>query len=225
MKKSKGKFIVIEGTDGSGKGTQFKLLVAVLRRRGFKVETLDFPQYGNKSAYFVEQYLNGEYGKNVSPYIASLFYSLDRYSTIAKLNLWLKQGRIVVANRFTLSNAAHQGGKLKSAKEIRKYWQWLFSLEFNVLNLPKPNTTILLHMPAKTAQQLVLNKAPRKYIKSGAKKDIHEADLRHLQAAEKRYLALAKIVKAKTVECVVGARLLTPQEIHNIILRKLKLTK
>ncbi len=217
----KGVFIAIEGTDGSGKGTQFKLLISSLRRHGLKVETLDFPQYGKKSAHFVEQYLNGAYGKKVSPYIASLFYSLDRYSVKEKLNTWLKQGMVVVANRFTLSNAAHQGGKLKKAKDINKYWQWLFNLEFGVLGLPKPDITILLYVPAQIAQKLVMKKAPRSYIKSGAGKDIHEGDLAHLKAAELRYLKLAKLIKASVIKCVESGRLLTPQEIHRKVLDKI----
>ncbi|MDP3986070.1 MAG: hypothetical protein U1C53_01685 [Candidatus Veblenbacteria bacterium] len=221
MKRPKrGTFIVIEGTDGSGKGTQFKLLVAALRRAGKKVATLDFPQYGKPSAYFIEQYLNGKYGKNgdVSPYEASLFYSFDRYAAKRQLVEWLREGRVVVANRFTLSNAAHQGGKIQSDSARRKYWQWLFNLEFNVLGLPRPDVTIFLHMPAVTAQKLVLRKAPRRYLKLGVKKDIHEADLRHLKAAEKQYVILARKVGARTVECVEKGRLLTSKEIHNRVL-------
>ncbi len=222
MKKvKKGFFIAIEGTDGSGKGTQFKLLVSALRRCGYKVSKLDFPQYGKPSAYYVEKYLNGEYGKNVSPYIASLFYALDRYSVKNKLHLWLKQGRIVVANRFTLSNAAHQGGKIKSSRELKKYWQWLFNLEFNVLGLPKPNLTILLHVPAEIAQKLVIKKNIRGYIKSGVKKDLHEADLTHLKAAEERYLQLASLIKAKVIKCLEAGRLLTPKEIHHKVWDKI----
>lgn len=226
MKKNKrGLFIAIEGTDGSGKGTQFKLLVSALRAQGHKVETLDFPQYGKKSAYFVEQYLNGNYGPadKVSPYIASLFYSLDRYSMKQQLDNWLKQKKVIIANRFTLSNAAHQGGKLESRKDILKYWQWLFNLEYRVLGLPKPDMTILLRVPAAIAQKLVLKKAPRKYIKSGSRQDAHEADIKHLRAAEARYLSLAKITKSAVINCVDSGRLLTPQEIHHKVLSKIKI--
>lgn len=220
--KKKGLFIVIEGTDGSGKGTQFKLLVAALRKQGRKIAVLDFPQYGKKSAYFVEQYLNGNYGSanKVSPYIASLFYSLDRYAARERLVSWLKQGKIVIANRFTLSNAAHQGGKISSKKELKKYWQWLFNLEHGVFGLPKPDITILLQMPASVAQKLVLKKSPRQYLKLGAKRDIHEADLGHLKAAEERYLALAKIVKAIIIKCVEDGKLLTPKVISRRLLHK-----
>jgi len=221
-KRKPGVFIVIEGTDGSGKTTQFKMLVSALRRTGRKVSTLDFPQYGQMSAYFIEQYLNGHYGdsRQVSPYLASLFYALDRYSTKSQLVDWLKQGRVVIANRFTLSNAAHQGGKIKSGSTRRKYWQWLFNFEFNILGLPRPDITILLRLPAKQAQKLVMNKIPRRYLKKGAKRDIHESDLKHLKAAERQYLILAKMVQARTIECVEQGRLLTPGEIHRKVWSK-----
>lgn len=222
QKGNRGFFIVIEGTDGSGKGTQFKLLVKSLRAKGLRVATLDFPQYGNKSAYFVEQYLNGKYGpaNSVSPYIASLFYSLDRYTARNKLNKWLSQGKIVVANRFTLSNAAHQGGKINSPTELKKFWRWLFNLENKAFGLPEPDLTIVLKMPAAVAQQLVLKKMPRKYLKLGATRDIHEADINHLRAAELRYIALAKIVKAAVINCVESGRLLTPEEISRRLIIK-----
>jgi dTMP kinase len=223
MPKKRGKLIVIEGTDGSGKGTQLKLLVAALRRTGRQVVTLDFPQYGRKSAYFVEQYLNGNYGKHLSPYIASLFYSLDRYAAKNKLDKWLKQGRVVVVNRFTLSNAAHQGGKISGSAALKKYWQWLFDLEFKTLGLAKPDVTVLLHMPSAVAYKLVLKKKPRRYLKLRVKQDIHEADMNHLRKAEARYLSLAKLVRAKVIRCVVDGRLLTPKEINRRILNLIKL--
>jgi len=223
MKKSRrGLFIVLEGTDGSGKETQRKLLVSTLRRAGKRVATLDFPQYGKESAYFVEQYLNGHYGpaKNVSPYIASLFYALDRLAVKQQLKQWLQAGRIVVANRFTLSNAAHQGGKIKSKVELNKYWRWLFNLEYGVFGLSKPDITVLLQVPAGVARKLVLKKSPRRYLKSGARRDIHEANFGHLRAAEARYLTLAKLVGAKVVKCVDGGKLLTPEEIHRRVWSK-----
>src|SRR3989338_7021246 len=113
--KKRGIFIALEGTDGSGKTTQFKLLVEALRSRGLKVATVDFPQYGQPSAFFVEYYLNGRYGgaSKVGPYRASLFYALDRFQAAASIKKLLSQGKIVLANRFTLSNAGHQGGKIK----------------------------------------------------------------------------------------------------------------
>ncbi len=223
----RGLFIAIEGTDGSGKATQFKLLTNTLKRVGYKFATVDFPQYGKPSAWFVEQYLNGKYGKSqdISPQIASIFYALDRFQVASQVEQWLKQGKIVVANRYVLSNAAHQGGKIKKLSERRRYWQWLFNLEYKLLRAPKPDINILLHLPAKQAQRLVLKKTPRRYIKLGAKRDIHELDLKHLQAAEKVYLELAKIYHLPVIECIQKGRLLTPKEIHykvwKIVERKL----
>jgi len=214
-------FIAIEGTDGSGKGTQFKLLVRALRRVGTQVGTLDFPRYGRPSAYFVEQYLNGRYGtpKQVGPYRGSIFYVLDRYVAAPEVRHWLNEGRVVVANRYTWSSAAHQGGKLKTLAERKKYWRWLFDLEFKMFEIPKPDLTIILHMPAAQAQALVHKKQTRSYLKRGTKLDLHEADLKHLRAAERTYLELARLSGARLVECVEEGRLLTPEEIHRKVWR------
>jgi dTMP kinase len=219
--KHRGLFIVIEGTDGSGKTTQFKLLVKALRRAGKTVATVDYPRYGQPSAYFVEQYLNGKYGtaKQVGPWRGSLFYALDRFAEAAQIKRWLNQGKVVVANRFTWSSAAHQGGKINSKAARQRYWRWLFDLEFKLLGIPKPHLTIVLHMPARVAQGLIGNKPHRRYIKRKGQKDIHEADLAHLRAAERVYLSLAKYSKARLVECVERGRLLTPNEIHSKVWR------
>ena len=219
----RGFFIALEGTDGSGKTTQFKLLVRALRRAGWRVETVDFPQYGRASAYFVEQYLNGFYGsaREVGARRASLFYALDRFATAPQIRLWLKQGRVVVANRYTWSNAAHQGGKMASLRARQQYWNWLFDLEFKLLGIPKPDLTLLIHMSAATAQRLVDKKGSREYLK-GVRRDIHEDDLKHLKNAEKAYLGLAQRYKLLKVECEQGSKLLTPQQIHRKVWQKVK---
>jgi dTMP kinase len=211
----KGIFIVLEGTDGSGKTTQFKLLVCALKRAKKPVMTIDFPQYGKPSAYFVEQYLNGKFGSasRIGPYQGSLFYALDRCEAAPRIRQWLKQGKMVVANRYTSSNAGHQGGKILNTKARQAYWKWLFDLEYKLLKIPKPNLTILLHMPAEQAQLLVDKKTARKYV-GGKKRDIHEADLGHLRAAERAYLEVAHICKFSIVECFEQGKLLTPQQIH-----------
>lgn len=216
----KGFFIVLEGTDGSGKTTQFKFLVDALRHTKKLVATVDFPQYGKPSAYFVEQYLNGKFGAShkIDPYQGSLFYALDRCEAAPRIKQWLKQGKLVVANRYTGSNAGHQGGKILNTEARRAYWQWLFDLEYRLLKIPKPDLTILLHMPAKQAQLLVDKKAARKYV-GGKKRDIHEADLGHLKAAEKSYLEAAKLNHFLVVECMERGKLLTPQTIHNRVFR------
>ncbi|MBI5465895.1 MAG: thymidylate kinase [Candidatus Kerfeldbacteria bacterium] len=211
----RGFFIALEGTDGSGKTTQFKLLVRALRRAGRQVQTVDFPRYGQPSAYFVEQYLNGRYGtaREVGARRASLFYALDRFAVAPQIQRWLRQGRVVVANRYTWSNAAHQGGKMTDLRQRRRYWKWLFDLEFKLLSIPQPDLTLLIHMSAATAQRLVDKKGSREYLK-GVKRDIHEADLRHLREAEAAYLELARRYKLFKIECTASGRLLTPAQIH-----------
>ena len=112
MQKQTGKFIVIDGTDGSGKATQTELLVKRLAQAGYEVVMADFPQYGQKSAGLVEHYLNGKYGTalDVGPYRASIFYAADRYDASFQIRQWLKEGKIVISNRYVTANMAHQGG-------------------------------------------------------------------------------------------------------------------
>lgn len=214
---SRGKLIIIEGTDGSGKSTQFKMLVRKLRRSGARVATFDFPQYEKPSSYFVREYLNGHYGgwKEVGPYRASVFYALDRFDVAPQIKRWLKEGRMVVANRYVASNMGHQGAKINSPAGRRAYFKWLSELEYGTLGIPKPDFTFVLHMPAGVAQKLVDQKGSREYI-GGIKRDIHEADLNHLRQAEKTYLEMVKIFprEFKIVECVKKGKLLSPEVVH-----------
>jgi len=188
-----GKFIVIEGTDGSGKGTHTKLLIDWLTDRGHKLEAFDFPQYGQPSAYFVEQYLNGSYGSlgEIGPYRGSLFYALDRYQAGFKIREALSRGINVLSNRYVGSNMGHQGGKIDDYKERAAYFKWNDNLEFEILGIPRPDLSIVLHMPSEQAQLFVDQKAKRDYI-GGKKRDIHEADLGHLKRAEATYLELCE---------------------------------
>ena len=130
MQDTTGLFLVIEGTDGSGKGTQFKILADRLKSEGHDVVTFDFPQYDHDSSYFVKQYLNGNYGTadEVGPYTGSLFYALDRYQAAPAIRQALADGKIVLANRFTGSNMAHQGTKFTNDEERRGNFIWLDNL-------------------------------------------------------------------------------------------------
>lgn len=220
----KGKFIVIDGTDGSGKSTQTKLLVEELRTAGYQVEMADFPQYGQKSAGAVEEYLNGKYGQ-VNPYAASIFYAVDRFDAGFQIRRWLEEGKIVVSNRYVTANAGHQGGKISDRAERLKYFRWLNDLEYSIFGIPKPDLNVILYMPAEIAQKLVDQKTQeqRQYA-DGKKRDLHEADLEHLRNAERVYFEIAKLFpNTKLVECVSKhpqgiagiACVLTPQEVHN----------
>jgi dTMP kinase len=220
----KGKFIIIDGTDGSGKATQTKLLVEKLRKEGFKVAMADFPQYGTKSAGLVEEYLNGKYGKpdEVGPYRASIFYACDRYDSSFKIRKWLNEGKIVISNRYVASNLGHQGGKIKNPAERKKYFQWLYDLEYGIFKIPKPDLNIILHVDAGVAQKLVDKKKKRKYIK-GKKRDAHEKDLKHLQNAEKVFIEVAKsFPKFVLIECDYKGNIMPKEKINMLIWKGVK---
>lgn len=228
MRRKRGVFIVIEGTDGSGKGEQFKLLVRRLARAGYDVATFDFPQYGKPSAFFVEEYLRGRYGgvKEVGPRRASLFYALDRFDVGRKIEEALRAGETVVANRYVASNMGHQGAKIKNRAERLKFFRWDHELEYGLLGIPRPDLNIILHVPAAVAYRLVARKAARKHL-HGKKRDIHEASIMHLRRAERTYLEMAKTFPKDftVVECVESGTLLSIEEIGGrvarIVLRRL----
>src|SRR3989344_2493977 len=131
----KGKLIVIDGTDGSGKKTQTQLLLERLQNAGYPALSVSFPQYGKKSAGLVEEYLGGRYGQpdEISPYAASLFYALDRFDLSAEIRAALDAGKIVITDRYVTANAGHQGGKLKNLSERKKFLAWLYDTEYRVL--------------------------------------------------------------------------------------------
>ena len=218
----KGKFIVIAGTDGSGKATQIKILVMRLKDKGYEVEIADFPQYGKKSAALVEEYLNGKFGpaEEVGPYRASIFYACDRYAASFKIKEWLDEGKIVVSNRYVSANVGHQGGKIKNIQERNKYLEWLFDLEFNIFKIPKPDKNILLYIPPEIGQQLVDQKDLREYIENGKMKDIHEADLKHLKDAADAYIYAAEKYGWEKIDCAPNGRLRTIQDISDEVWQK-----
>ncbi len=216
--KQKGKLIVIDGSDGTGKTTQKQLLVETLKFGGYEVETADFPQYGQKSAGIVEEYLNGKYGP-VNAKAASIFYAVDRFDASFQLRKWLEEGKIVVSNRYVTASAGHQGGKIADDDERLKYFRWLNDLEYNIFGIPKPDLNLILHIPAEVAQQLVDKKSSdaRKYV-NGKKRDIHEADINHLKNAEKVFMQIATLFpNTKFVTCVENDKLLSPADVHNKI--------
>jgi thymidylate kinase/thymidylate synthase ThyX len=214
-----GLFLVIEGTDGSGKGTQFKLLIDKLVGEGYDVATFDFPQYDEPSSYFVRQYLNGKYGtaEEVGPYTGSLFYALDRYEAAPKIHEALAAGKVVLCNRFTGSNMAHQGTKFAHAEERRGYFIWLDNLEFQMLGIPRPDKSLVLRVPADIAQGLVDQKGERSY--TDKKRDIHEADLSHLKKSVEVYDDLCQLFPKDfmRVDCVRSGKLLDIDTVHDLV--------
>ncbi|MDA2936116.1 hypothetical protein MYX06_02780 [Patescibacteria group bacterium AH-259-L05] len=223
--KHKGEFIVLEGTDGSGKTEQFKRLIKRLRSKGHNVKTVDFPQYGLPSAHFVEQYLQGKYGswKQVGPYKASVFYALDRFATASQIKKWISQEYIVLSNRYVASNLGHQGVKIKTKKARETFFHWVNNLEYNILSIPKPDINIFLHMPTKIAYDLIAQKGAREYL-GNKKRDIHEQDITHLQAAENVYKEIVKLFPQdfKTIECVLNNKLLSIDEVAEKVWQTIK---
>ena len=147
---SQGLFIVIEGSDGSGKGTQFTLISDKLKAQGYDIATYDFPQYDQPSSYFVREYLNGNYGSadELGAYTPSLFFALDRFQAAQSIKRDLAAGKIVLSNRFIGANLAHQGQKINDEAEKTRYYEWLYDLEFNILGIPKPDVNVVLLVPS-----------------------------------------------------------------------------
>jgi dTMP kinase len=214
----RGSFIVIDGPDGSGKGTQTKLLVERLRNEGRAVEHLTFPRYGKPSAYFVEQYLNGAYGTaaEVGARRASVLFAVDRFDASRGIRELLDGGTMVISDRYVSANKGHQMAQLKDPDERKAFLDWLNDFEYGILGIPKPDRTILLHVPADIAYELIGKKDARGYL-DGKQRDILEADLEHLRAAEQAYLELPKLDNAEHWEvlpCVENGSLLQIETIH-----------
>lgn len=216
---TKGLFIAIEGTDGSGKGTQFTLLVERLRAEGYDVATFDFPQYDEPSSYFVKKYLNGKYGtaNDVGPYAGSLLYALDRFDAAHSIREALAMGKVVITNRFTGSNMAHQGTKFVSSEERRGYFLWLDNLEFEMLKIPRPTKSLVLRVPADIAQSLVDTKGARSY--TDKKRDIHESDLEHMQKSVEIYDEMCQLFPKDfhRIDCVRNGNLMSIETIQNYV--------
>lgn len=226
----KGRFYVFEGIDGCGKSTQTKLLADYYKSKGYQVEKIDFPQHGERSSAMVDDYLTGKYGeaKNVAPEVASIFYATDRYDASFKIKKWLDEGKIVISDRYLVSNVGHQGGKiLNNRDEWRKYVSWLYNLEYNVFKIPKPDYTFILKTSAEFSARLANNvtdkeKADKRksYLGDDKKQDIHEKDNSHLENALNSYLMVAKEYPNdfKVIECLQGAELMSPEIIHKKII-------
>ncbi len=210
--RQRGKFIVIEGTDGSGKQTQAGLLVERMLERGMEVATFSFPQYGQRCAGPVEDYLEGLYGspEDVGPYRASVLYAVDRFAISHQIQAELAEGRNVVCDRYVASNMGHQGSKIKDATERFNYYRWNLEFEFGLFGIPKPDQNVILHVPAATTIQLIESR--------GNAKDVHEADAEHLRSAEKTYLEIARNFSGYTlIECAPGDRLMSREEVHELV--------
>ena len=219
----KGKIIVIEGTDCSGKETQSKLLEKYLNNNGTNCIRMSFPAYDTPTGIVVGgPYLGKEEicpsyfedgSANVDPYISCLYYAADRKYNIAKVNKYVDDGYVVILDRYTTSNMAHQGGKIENPEERFNMYQWIDKLEYWLLKLPKPDITIFLHMPYISSCELKKN---RKSL------DGNEKSEKHLINAEKAYIELSELYNWDRIECVESDRIKSIEEISKEIINMLK---
>lgn len=217
----RGKLIVLEGTDGSGKATQAGLLLRALEDWGVFCREIDFPRYGNPFAEPVRRYLQGALGNkpgDVNAYAASTMFAVDRYASYKEdWGRFYESGGVVVANRYTTSNAVHQASKL-SEEEREAYLDWLFDLEYERLGLPKPDLVLYLDMPSEAAGRLMR----RREQETNTQADIHERDAAYLRRCRENARRIARELGWTVVDCASGGRPRTPDDIHQEIAKAVK---
>ena len=219
-----GKLYVIDGTDASGKQTQFEKLQQRLKKENIDFRTVSFPNYDSPSSSLVKMYLSGEFGENakdVSPYIASTFYAADRYATYkTKLEDYYNNGGIILADRYTTANMVHQAGKIKDKQEREKFLNWLWDFEFNLYKLPVPTKVFFLNMPPEYAFELMKNRENK--FTHEAQKDIHERDKNHIVDSYNAACDVAKKYNWVTIDCIKDDKIRTIEEIHEDIFKQIK---
>ncbi|MEI8337990.1 MAG: dTMP kinase [bacterium] len=212
----KGKFIVIEGTDGSGKTTQTEALIRRFKKEGIDSESIRFPQYDkNLFGGLIRECLDGKHGDFISmdPKIASVLYACDRFETISRIKKWLDDGKVVVADRYVSSNQIHQGGKIKDEAERSKFLDWLGAMEYDTLGVLKPDAVLYLDVPFEISQELISNRVG---IKDAA--DSNFEYLKNSKEAGKHMLAREKFWVG--IDCSPEGKLLSIGEISDLVWKK-----
>ena len=225
----KGKLIVFEGTDCSGKSTQINLLIEMLKSSGKTVTTLDFPNYSTPTGKVVRRYLDGEFGEanSIPAKVASVFFAEDRFASKPIIENALKNFDVVILDRYVESNMGHQGGKIRDAEKRKEFYEWETNLEYGNFNLPKPDAVIFLYMPAAVSAELLKNRTRKSEFHPGAEKlDGHEGNPEHMINAAEAYLQLANLYNWVKIECAPNetmSSLKTPDEIHKEIKDKIEI--
>ena len=208
-----GKLIVFEGTDGSGKATQTALLCGELDRRGIPYRRLEFPRYSEDSSALIRLYLGGAFGDDpeaVNAYAASTFYAVDRYASYQRVwKDYYQGGGLVVSDRYTTSNAVHQGSKVPEG-ERAEFFRWLYDLEYDRMGLPRPDLVVLLDMPVELSEQLMRKREQS----TGTHADIHERDEDYLKKCRDVALHAAKYYGWRTVSCAKDGAIRGVEDIH-----------
>ncbi|KKP87847.1 hypothetical protein A2456_01110 [Candidatus Nomurabacteria bacterium RIFOXYC2_FULL_36_19] len=223
----RGKLIVIDGTDSSGKATQTELLIKHLKHDGRAVKVVDFPDYySNFFGKFIGHCLSEQYYNfvKVHPKIASVLYAADRFESKDKIKKWLKDGYTIIANRYASANQIHQGGKIANTKKRESFLKWLSEMEYEIFKIPRPDAVVYLDVPISIVLKLIKERnknQSRKYL--GKKNDVHEKDVNFLENSRKSALWLAKTQKGWIkIECAKGGKLDTRENIHEEIYEKIK---
>jgi dTMP kinase len=201
---TQGKLVVFEGIDGSGKRTQLDLLLQGLKSRHIPVFWISFPNYESTFGRMVARYLNGDFGSldAVDPHLSAALYAGDRFEAKPRIAEKLACGCTVLADRYVPSNLAHQGARVL-AKDRNDFLRWLRHVEYEVYGLPPEDLVIYLRLPAARAHELIAQKPARGY--TGLRRDLHEADVRHLETAAAVYDQLSKGPRWHVVECLDSA--------------------
>ena len=216
-----GKLIVIEGTDGSGKSTQFRLLTSRLEADGHRFQKLVFPQYAEPSSALIRMYLGGEFGSkpsDVNAYAASAFYAVDRYASYKKVwGEWYENGGLIVSDRYTTSNAVHQTSKEPQEKQA-EFLKWLYEFEYDRLGLPRPDLTIYLDVPTDFTEQMMR----KREADTNTSADIHEQDMEYLATCRRTGKAAAEYYGWTVIQCVRNGAMRSIEDIHDEIYRLCK---
>ena len=216
-----GKLIVIEGTDGSGKSTQFRLLTESVTNAGYEFQKLVFPQYQEESSALIRMYLGGQFGdkpSDVNAYAASAFYAVDRYASYKKVwGEWYEQGGLVLSDRYTTSNAVHQASKEPEENQA-EFLRWLYEFEYDKLGLPRPDLTIYLDVPTEYTEKLMRSREAA----TGTQADIHEQDLTYLATCRKMGRSAAEYYGWTVIHCVRDGEMRSIEDIHKEIYSHVK---
>lgn len=216
-----GKLIVFEGTDGSGKATQSELLCQELTRRGIPYRKLTFPRYQEESSALVRLYLGGAFGQkpgDVNAYAAAAFYSVDRYASYKQdWGGYYEAGGLLIADRYTTSNAVHQASKLPDG-EREKFLDWLFGFEYGLLGLPEPSLVFYLDVPTEVTERLMRERERATHTAA----DIHEADDAYLRECRENARGVAARCGWQSVDCTRYGQMRGIEDIHEEVYARVK---
>ena len=211
-----GKLIVIEGTDGSGKSTQFALLTQRLEQENRSFRRLVFPRYSEESSALIRMYLGGQFGthpSDVNAYAASSFYAVDRYASYKQdWGSWYEAGGLVLSDRYTTSNAVHQASKEPGEKQAA-FLNWLYEFEYDMLGLPRPDLVVYLDVPTDFTEKLMRGREAA----TNTKADIHEKDMAYLATCRQAGRAAAKHYGWTVISCVKAGQMRSIKDIHQEI--------